>query len=85
MPPGQLADALHLLRLQQLLLSLLARSHLDQKLAGALLDALLQRAREVRQRRPLDRQFMQQALPLDLEVLARRDVGGHAGERGDLA
>ena len=82
---GELADRLHLLRLAQLLLGLLARGDFLHQVGGALLDALFQRRGQVRQRGALRRQLRQQILALDLGDLARRDVGGHADQRSDAA
>ncbi len=82
---GELADRLHLLRLPQLLLCLFARGDFLHQLGGALLDALFQRRRQVRQRRALGRQLRQQIFALDIGDLARGDVGGNADQRFDAA
>ena len=57
---GELADRLHLLRLPQLLLGLFARGDFLHQVGGALLDALFERRRQVRQRGALGRQLRQE-------------------------
>ena len=72
---GELADRLHLLRLAQLLLGFFARGDFLHQIRGALLDALLQRGGQFRQRRALGGQLRQQRLAFDLGGLARGDIG----------
>ena len=82
---GELADRLHLLRLAQLLLRLFARGDFLHQVGGALLDALLKRRGQFRQRGALGGQLRQQRLAFDLGGLARRDVGRNADQRSDAA
>ena len=82
---GELADRLHLLRLAQLLLRLFARGDFLHQIGGALLDALLQRCGQFRQRGALGGQLLQQVLALDFGSLARGDVGADADQRFDAA
>ncbi len=74
---GELADRLHLLRLTQLFLRLLAGSNLLHQFGGALIDALFQRSAQFRQRRALRRQLRQQFFSFDFSGLARGDIGTH--------
>ncbi len=56
---GELADRFHLLRLAQLLLGLFARRDFLHQLMGPLLDALLERRRQFRQRGAFGSQLRQ--------------------------
>ena len=69
---GELADGLHLLRLQQLLLRLFARRDLVHQFGGALLDALFQVARQFRQRRAFGRQLASRLLAFELRTSCAR-------------
>ena len=82
---GELADGLHLLRLAQLLLCALAGGDLLHQVGGALLDALLQRRRELGQRGALGRQLVQQRIALDIGGLSRGNVDANADQRPRLA
>ncbi len=82
---GELADGFHLLRLPQLLLRSFARRDFLHQIGGALIDALLQRRRQFRQRGALGRELRQQIFALDLGNLARGDVGRDADQRPDAA
>ena len=82
---GELADGLHLLRLAQLLLRLLAGGDFLHQIGRALFDALLEGRRQFRQRGALGRQLRQQVLALDFGGLARGDVGADADQRVDAA
>jgi hypothetical protein len=69
----QLPHAFHLLRLQQLLLSF-------KQFGGPFRHALLQCARQRRQRGSLAREFAEQPLTLQLRVLAGSDIRRHADQ-----
>ena len=77
----ELADGLHLLGLSQLLLCLLAGGDLFHQLSRTLLDALLERCGQFRQRGAFGRQLGDQILPLDFGRLARGDIGANTDQR----
>jgi hypothetical protein len=77
---GELADAFHLLGLQQLLLRMLPRRDLGDQFLGALLDPLFERRCQFGQGRALFRQFGKQVLALELGGLALGDVRRHTDE-----
>ena len=78
---GELADGLHLLGLSQLFLRFLAGGDRFHQLGRTLLDALLERCGQFRQRRALGRQLRDQILALDFGRLARGDVGANTDQR----
>jgi len=82
---GQLADGLHLLGLAQLLLCFFARGHRLDQVGGSLLDALLQRRTQFRQRGAFGGELGEQIFPLDFGRLAGSDVGANADKRLDAA
>ena len=82
---GELAEALHLLRLKELLLSLLACGNLRLERRRALTHAVLEGLGQVRKRLALVRQLPQQPLALDLRGFARCNVRGDADQALDRA
>ena len=82
---GKLADGFHLLRLTQLFLRLLARGHRLDQIGRPLLDALLQRRGQFRQRGAFGGELGEQIFAIEFGSLARGDVGANADQRLDAA
>jgi hypothetical protein len=77
----QLPDGFHLLRLPQLLLRLLARGNFLQQFAGAFLDTLFERGRQISERRTLSRELRHEFLAFDFRDLASGDIRRDANQR----
>ena len=77
---GKLADAFHLLRLQELLLCFLARSDLHHQFLCTFLDSLFKRLCQIRKRYAFRSQFAKKTFPLQLRCFACCDIGRNANK-----